>query len=148
LTVCLGNICRSPLAEGILKSKLDNTKYFIDSAGTGNWHLGKAPDERSIGIAKKNKVDISQQRGRQFELSDFDKFDLIYAMDSSNFEDLINLAPNQTAKTKVKLILDEVFPDEKVDVPDPYYGTENGFEQVFMMLDDVCKAIARKLEPK
>jgi protein-tyrosine phosphatase len=148
LMVCLGNICRSPLAEGILKSKLDNTKYFIDSAGTGNWHLGKAPDKRSIGIAKKNKVDISQQRGRQFELSDFDKFDLIYAMDSSNFEDLINLAPNQTAKTKVKLILDEVFPNEKVDVPDPYYGTENGFEQVFMMLDDVCKAIARKLEPK
>lgn len=148
LMVCLGNICRSPLAEGILKSKLDNTKYFIDSAGTGNWHLGKAPDKRSIGIAKKNKVDISQQRGRQFEVSDFDKFDLIYAMDSSNFEDLINLAPNQTAKTKVKLILDEVFPNEKVDVPDPYYGTENGFEQVFMMLDDVCKAIARKLEPK
>lgn len=145
LMVCLGNICRSPLAEGILKSKLDRTKYFIDSAGTGSWHVGKSPDKRSIAIAKKYKIDISKQKGRQFQLSDFEQFDVIYAMDSSNYEDLLNMAPDQAAELKVKLILDEIFPDEKVDVPDPYYGTENGFEQVFLMLDDVCTTIANTL---
>ena len=145
LMVCLGNICRSPLAEGILKSKLDPNKFFVDSAGTGNWHVGKAPDHRSIAIAKKYKLDISSQKGRQIQLSDFDEFDIIYAMDSSNCEHLIEMAPNETAKAKIKLILDAVFPGEKVDVPDPYYGTENGFEQTYQMLDEVCIAISKKL---
>lgn len=146
LMVCLGNICRSPLAEGILKSKLDDSRFLIDSAGTGHWHIGKSPDQRSIAVAFKNKINISDQKCRQFQVSDFKDFDIIYAMDISNFDDLINLAPNELSKTKVKLILDEVFPAEKVDVPDPYYGTENGFDQVFLMLDEVCEVIANKLK--
>lgn len=146
LMVCLGNICRSPLAEGILKSKLDRDKFFIDSAGTGHWHIGRAPDKRSIDVAQKNKIDISAQKCRQFEVLDFDKFDIIYAMDSSNFDDLMHLAPDEKSKNKIKLILDEVYPLEKVDVPDPYYGTENGFDQVYVLLDDVCEVIANRLK--
>ena len=146
LMVCLGNICRSPLAEGILKSKLDSEKFFVDSAGTGHWHIGKAPDKRSVSVAKKNKIDISAQKCRQFQVLDFDEFDIIYAMDSSNFFDLMNLAPNEKSKNKIKLILDEIYPTEKVDVPDPYYGTENGFDQIYVLLDDVCEVIANRLK--
>lgn len=146
LMVCLGNICRSPLAEGILKSKLDSEKFFIDSAGTGHWHIGKAPDKRSVNVAKKNKIDIAAQKCRQFQVIDFDAFDIIYAMDSSNFFDLMDLAPDEKSKNKIKLILDEIYPTEKVDVPDPYYGTENGFDQVFVLLDDVCEVIANRLK--
>ena len=146
LMVCLGNICRSPLAEGILKSKLDSEKFFVDSAGTGHWHIGKAPDKRSVSIAKKNKIDISAQKCRQFQVLDFDEFDIIYAMDSSNFFDLMDLAPNEKSKNKIKLILDEIYPTEKVDVPDPYYGTENGFDQIYVLLDDVCEVIANRLK--
>jgi protein-tyrosine phosphatase len=145
LMVCLGNICRSPLAEGILASKLPNSNFYIDSAGTGNWHIGKSPDHRSIAVAKKNGIDISKQKCRQFAIQDFENFDIIYAMDASNFDDLMVLAPNKISKQKVKLILDEVFPNENVDVPDPYYGTENGFNQVFLMLDEACQNIANKL---
>src|SRR5690606_23455860 len=94
LFVCLGNICRSPLAEGILKSKVDPSKVFVDSAGTGHWHVGKSPDERSISIAKSNEIDITDQRGRQFSARDFDEFDLIYVMDNSNREDVLALARN------------------------------------------------------
>ncbi len=148
LMVCLGNICRSPLAEGILNNKLQNSNFYIDSAGTGNWHVGKAPDHRSITIAKKNGIDISKQKCRQFQVEDFNEFDIIYAMDGSNFDDLMQLAPNKIAKQKVKLILDEIFPGENVDVPDPYYGTENGFNQVFLMLNDACQNIADKLLSK
>lgn len=146
LMVCLGNICRSPLAEGILKSKLDSEKFFVDSAGTSHWHIGKAPDKRSVSVAKKNKIDISAQKCRQFQVLDFDEFDIIYAMDSSNFFDLMNLAPNEKSKNKIKLILDEIYPTEKVDVPDPYYGTENGFDQIYVLLDDVCEVIANRLK--
>ena len=86
LMVCLGNICRSPLAEGILMSKLPKKSFFVDSAGTGNWHVGKQPDERSIAIAKKNGIDISHLRGKQFSTSDFETYDYIYVMDNSNYE--------------------------------------------------------------
>lgn len=148
LMVCLGNICRSPLAEGILASKLPKEKFIVDSAGTGSWHIGRQPDERSIAVAKKYKLDISKQKGRQFSKSDFDAFDYIYVMDSSNYQDVIQLSKNKSDKEKVQLILNELFPNENVDVPDPYYGVANGFETVYKMLDETCDLIAKKLIEK
>ena len=148
LMVCLGNICRSPLAEGILMSKLPKKSFLVDSAGTGNWHVGKQPDERSIAIAKKNGLDISSQRGKQFSTSDFETYDYIYVMDNSNYNDVIALATNENQKNKVQLILNELFPGENVDVPDPYYGTQFGFETVYSMLEETCENIAEKLIAK
>lgn len=145
LMVCLGNICRSPLAEGILKSKVDPNKVSIDSAGTGSWHVDHSPDPRSISVGKRYGVDITEQRGRQFEPADFDRFDHIYVMDTSNYEDVIAQARHDADIKKVRLILDEIFPGEKVDVPDPYHGGEHGFENVFQMLDEACEIIASKL---
>ena len=145
LMVCLGNICRSPLAEGILQSKLPRDKFIVDSAGTGNWHVGKQPDSRSIAVAKLKGLDISRQKGRQFSAKDFETNDYIFVMDNSNYRDVIQLAPNQQAKSKVSLILNDLFPDENVDVPDPYYGMEDGFSNVYGMLDEVCEIIAEKL---
>ncbi|TDD78863.1 low molecular weight protein-tyrosine-phosphatase [Flavobacterium caseinilyticum] len=148
LMVCLGNICRSPLAEGILASKLPKNKFTVDSAGTGSWHIGHSPDDRSIAVAKKNKINISHQKGRQFSTADFDEYDYIYVMDNSNYDDVIELAENQEQKQKVQLILNELFPNEKVDVPDPYFGLPNGFEIIYNMLNDVCEIIAKKLIEK
>lgn len=145
LMVCLGNICRSPLAEGILQSKLSED-FIVDSAGTGGWHAGQQPDKRSISTAKNRGLDITHQRARQFKKSDFDFFDHIFVMDNSNYKDVLTLAPNEEAKSKVKLILNEIFPNENVDVPDPYYGGQDGFENVFDMLDQACEEIARKLK--
>ena len=148
LMVCLGNICRSPLAEGILASKLPKNKFTVDSAGTGSWHIGRKPDERSIVTAKKNKIDISHQKGRQFTIRDFETFDYIYVMDNSNYNDIIHLAKTPEQRNKVQLILNELFPDENVDVPDPYYGLANGFDHVYEMLDQACELIAKKLIAK
>ncbi|WP_299523884.1 low molecular weight protein-tyrosine-phosphatase [uncultured Lutibacter sp.] len=145
LMVCLGNICRSPLAEGILKSKVFGFKTTIDSAGTGDYHTGTKPDIRSINIAKINNIDITDQSARQFVIEDFDKFDLIYAMDNSNYENIVRLARNENDKSKVKLILNEVFPGENLDVPDPYTGGSFGFKNVYMMLDEACEVIAKKI---
>ena len=144
--VCLGNICRSPLAEGILKSKLpnDNT-FFVDSTGTGDYHIGKNPDSRSIAVAKKHGLDISNLKGRQFTVSDFDAFDIIYAMDESNYRNIISLARNNQDKEKVKFILNEIYPDKNYNVPDPYYGGHDGFENVYKMLDEACTIIAKSL---
>lgn len=148
LMVCLGNICRSPLAEGILQSKLPRDKFIVDSAGTGNWHVGRQPDSRSIAIAKLRGLDISKQKGRQFTAKDFESNDYIFVMDNSNYKDVIQLAPNQEAKAKVSLILNDLFPNENVDVPDPYYGMEDGFSNVYGMLDEVCEIIAERLIEK
>lgn len=145
LMVCLGNICRSPLAEGILKLKVDSQKYFIDSAGTGSYHLGSPPDSRSISVARKNNLDISYQRCRQFGVSDFDEFDIIYVMDNSNKRDVLELARDENDRAKVKMILNEIFPNENVDVPDPYMGGEQGFKRVYELLDKACSIIAQKL---
>ena len=147
LMVCLGNICRSPLAEGILRSKL-SSDFFIDSAGTGHWHVGNPPDARSIDIARKRGLDISNLKGRQFSKKDFTDFDHIYVMDNQNYRDVIELASNENEKAKVKLILDEIFPGENVDVPDPYYGLQDGFEKVFDMLETASETIAEKLLKK
>lgn len=146
--VCLGNICRSPLAEGLLASKLPRKTFLVDSAGTGTWHIGKQPDERSIATAKKYGIDISQQRGQHFKADFFDTYDYIYVMDGSNYRDVIQLAKNDEQKSKVKLILDELFPGDNVDVPDPYFGLQNGFEMVYEMLDQVTDIVAKKLIEK
>lgn len=148
LMVCLGNICRSPLAEGLLAAKLPKDKFEVDSAGTGDWHVGSLPDERSIAVARKNGLDISCQRGRQFRVSDFDTFDHIYVMDSSNLRNVKALARTDADRAKVSLILDEIFPGENVDVPDPYFGLANGFDSVYKMLDEATANIARKLLEK
>jgi protein-tyrosine phosphatase len=145
LMVCLGNICRSPLAEGILQSKLPEDKFIVDSAGTGNWHTGQQPDKRSILTAKNRGLDISCQKARQVKPSDFDEFDHIYVMDTSNMRDVTKLAPNDAAREKIKLMMDEIFPGQKVDVPDPYYGGPEGFDKVYDMLDEACELVAQKL---
>ena len=146
LMVCLGNICRSPLAEGILRSKVDLDKVFVDSAGTSNYHVGDLPDERSVSIAKKNSLDITYQRGRQFSAEDFDNFDLIFVMDMSNYRDVLSLARSEEDRNKVSLILNEIFPGENVEVPDPYHGGRDGFHKVYQMLNEACEVIARKIE--
>ncbi len=146
LMVCLGNICRSPLAEGILKSKLDSNNFSIDSAGTGHWHVGDSPDQRSIKVAKKYGIDISNQRGRQFSSGDFNDFDIIYVMDNENKRNVLGLAPDEKSKEKVKLILNELFENENVDVPDPYHGGEYDFEHVFKLLDEASEIISKKLQ--
>lgn len=148
LMVCLGNICRSPLAEGILASKLPKGKFIVDSAGTGNWHVGKQPDDRSIATAKKHGIDISNQRGNYFTPKHFDIYDYIFVMDNSNYDDVVSLAKTDEHKKKVQLILDELFPGDKVDVPDPYYGLQNGFDMVFEMLDETTDLLAKKLLEK
>lgn len=146
--VCLGNICRSPLAEGILASKLPKDKFSVDSAGTGSWHIGQTPDERSVAVAQKNGLNISNQKGRQFSSDDFDAFDYIFVMDNSNYENVIALAETDEQKEKVKLIMNELAPGQNKDVPDPYFGMHNGFDIVYAMLDEVCEVIAQKLITK
>ena len=145
LMVCLGNICRSPLAEGILQSKLPKN-YIVDSAGTANYHVGTAPDKRSVVTAKKFGVDISQQKCRQISTSDFEELDHIFVMETSNSKNVMSIAPNEESKQKVKVILNELHPDKNLEVPDPYYGDMQGFEHVYKMLDEVCEVIATKIK--
>ncbi len=145
LMVCLGNICRSPLAEGILKSKLPQDKFIIDSAGTAAYHIGSKPDIRSIAVAKKYGIDITNLRGRQFTRQDFTDFDLIYAMDESNYHHILKMSESEEDKSKVKLILNEITPGENLSVPDPYYGGDQGFENVYQMLDEASEKIKNNL---
>lgn len=141
----MGNICRSPLAEGILKSKLHADNFYVDSAGTSSYHVGDKPDSRAISIAEKNHIDISSYRGRQFKTADFEYFDYIFAMDYSNYKDLISLARNEQDAAKVNMLLDVLFPDENIDVPDPYYGGTVNFEEVYQLLDKGCDALTEFL---
>lgn len=145
LMVCLGNICRSPLAEGILRAKLPSHNFIVDSAGTANYHVGNAPDRRSVAVAKKYGLDISNLKGRQFKTVDFDRFDHIYVMDESNYQNVISLARDQEDLNKVKYVLNEIYPNQNYNVPDPYYGGNDGFENVYKMLDEACAIIAEKL---
>ena len=143
--VCLGNICRSPLAEGILKHKTKNLDVFVDSAGTASYHVGNLADSRSIEIANKNGIDLTNQRARQFSEKDFDDFDKIYAMDTNNYANIISLARNQSDRDKVDVILNELNTKSYDSVPDPYYGAGDGFQIVYNMLDNACDAIVGKL---
>ena len=148
LMVCLGNICRSPLAEAILRNKARqlNLPVEIDSAGTSNYHTGEAPDNRTIRNAQKHNVDVSMLRARQFRVSDYDAFDHIFVMDSSNYADVKALARNEDDLRKVELILNRVYPNSDMSVPDPYFGGEQGFENVFILLDKACEVIAQSLK--
>ena len=146
LMVCLGNICRSPLAEGILAHKTQHLDVTVESAGTAGYHIGKLPDERSIEIAKKHEIDISNQKARQFSRADFDEFDIIYAMDTNNFAHLTSLTENQYERDKIRMILNEINPESFDSVPDPYYGGDNGFHIVYNMLDKACNKIITQIE--
>jgi protein-tyrosine phosphatase len=146
LMVCLGNICRSPLAEGILQSKVHPDVLQVDSAGTAAYHIGNLPDSRSIDVARKYGLDLTYQRARQFSVDDFDAFDLIYAMDESNYQNILALARSDEDASKVKMILNESNPNSNQSVPDPYYGGNDGFENVYQMLDEACEIIANKVQ--
>ncbi|MDB0027123.1 low molecular weight phosphotyrosine protein phosphatase [Flavobacteriales bacterium] len=146
LMVCLGNICRSPLAEGILAYKTQHLNIEVDSAGTAGYHIGKLPDERSIEIAEKYNIDLTKQRARQFSRADFDDFDVIYAMDTNNYVHLISLTNNETERNKVRLILNEVKPEKFKSVPDPYYGGDDVFQNIYNMLDNACNKIISQIE--
>lgn len=142
LMVCLGNICRSPLAEGIMQAKAqaNNLHWSVDSAGTGAWHAGERPDSRSIRTGRNHGFDIARQRARQVRKDDFDHFDLILAMDSSNYEDLLGLAQTDEQRSKIAMIMNFLHPGENRDVPDPYYHNQL-FEEVYHMLDAACDAV-------
>lgn len=148
LMVCLGNICRSPMAEGILRQKVNERglAVSVDSAGTGNYHIGEAPDHRAISTAAKYGVDISGLAARQFTVSDFDDFDRIFVMDQSNLRNVLALAGSETHRSKVTLLLDAVYPGEEMEVPDPWFGSLEGFDRCFEMLETACDKISERIE--
>lgn len=145
LMVCLGNICRSPLAEGILKDKIkqEGLSWKVDSAGTSGYHSGALPDGRSIAIAQEYNLDITDQQSRKLTHQDLDDFDVIYVMDSSNYNDVMSLCENATQKSKIRLIMNMVKPERNVAVPDPYWG-DSGFKNVYLMLEEACEAIVKE----
>jgi protein-tyrosine phosphatase len=144
LMVCLGNICRSPLAEGILRKKAEGLNIEVDSAGTAAYHVDESPDPRSIQIGRKHGVSISSLKGRQFSVEDYDNFDVIYVMDQSNYDNVLKLSRDPNDAAKVLLILNELEADSNAEVPDPYYGGEMGFENVYQLLDQACDQIIAK----
>ncbi|MFI5171344.1 MAG: low molecular weight protein-tyrosine-phosphatase [Chitinophagales bacterium] len=145
MMVCLGNICRSPLAEGILRNKINKhgLDWVVQSAGTGSWHLNEAPDPRSQRIAKKYGIDISKQRAQKFSPYHLEQFDLIFTMDSSNYNDVIYQTKSEEEKKKIELIMNLVEPGKNIAIPDPYYD-EDLYEEVYRMLDKACDAIINK----
>jgi protein-tyrosine phosphatase len=145
LMVCLGNICRSPLAEGIMKEKVQaaGLDWEVDSAGTGSWHVGDLPDPRSIEVAKKYGIDITSQRARKFKPADLDEYDLIFAMDSSNYQNIVRHSVSKEQEEKVHLIMNMAQPGINQSVPDPYWD-DNGFENVFQMLEEACEKVIEK----
>lgn len=146
LMVCLGNICRSPLAEGILQHKAwqAGLTWSVESAGTNGYHTGEAPHPLSRKVAKLNGIDISNQRSRKFVAEDFDKYDKIYAMANDVIDEMKSIARNKYDRKKVNLLLNESFPGKNMDVPDPWYGPEPGYHQVFKMIDEACDKIIEK----
>lgn len=147
LMVCLGNICRSPMADGLMRKKVQDNQLdvYVDSAGTANYHVGGAPDTRMTATAKSKGIDISGLKARQFIVSDFDAFDLIYVMDQSNFNNVVRLARNKTDIQKVQLILELRTSPHEIEVPDPYYGGQDGFEHVYQLLDESTDIILKRL---
>lgn len=148
LMVCLGNICRSPLAEGILREKLRKRGVAaeVDSAGTAAYHVGEKPDKRSQEIANKHGIDITYQRARQFTKEDFEHFDKIFVMDKHNYNDVLGMVTKPEDKTKVKMILNVLDPGNNRGVPDPYYGGRDGFQIVYDMLDKACDIIVEEID--
>ncbi|HLG02888.1 MAG TPA: low molecular weight protein-tyrosine-phosphatase [Bacteroidia bacterium] len=151
LMVCLGNICRSPLAEGILRHKLLEAgikNVLVDSAGTSGWHAGQNPDQRSMENARSHGIDISKLVARPFTKKDFEEFDYIFVMDSSNYREVISLAKTDRHRHKVEFLLNKKWPGKNRAVPDPYFGGEAGFEQVFQLVSQACEAIVQDLKSK
>lgn len=142
--VCLGNICRSPLAEGILKSKLPDN-YIVDSAGTIAMHEGEHPDKRSVKVAALHNIDISKQRSRPIQPKDLEYFDRIYCMDRNNLKDVSAMAKNEGQRQKISLILDVLHDNNNTEVPDPYWGNQQDFEDVFQLLNKACDIIKSQL---
>lgn len=146
LMVCLGNICRSPMAHGLLEHKVKELglSVLVDSAGTGAYHVGEAPDPRSIQKMQQYGVNISHQRARQFIADDLEVFDHIFAMDTNNYRNIINLS--QGDADNVRLMMDLAYPGEDMSVPDPYYGGEDGFENVYRLLDEATDRLIELLK--
>ena len=149
LFLCLGNICRSPLAEGVFRKKIEEAglaeQFEIDSAGTGPWHAGEPPDARMRATARKNGVDLSAIRGRQLTKADLDRFDHIFAMDKSNLHDALFLDPGGDHGTRIRLFR-EFDPDPgDYQVPDPYYGGPSGFDHVYAIVDRTAQALLERL---
>lgn len=146
LMVCLGNICRSPLAEGILQDKAFKAglNWSVESAGTNSYHTGEAPHSLSQKVAKLNGIEICNQRARRFVADDFQVYDKIYALAGDVLQDIRRIAKNKFDPSKVDLLMNELYPGENMDVPDPYYGTEPGYHEVYKMIDEVCDAIIKK----
>jgi protein-tyrosine phosphatase len=144
--VCLGNICRSPLAEGILQDKAFKAglNWSIESAGTNSYHIGEPPHRLSQKVAKLNGLDISRQRARRFLPEDFENYDKIYALANDVMYDIVNIAKNKFDASKVELLMNEQYPDRNMDVPDPWYGEEPGYHDVYKILNDACDAIIKK----
>jgi protein-tyrosine phosphatase len=147
LMVCLGNICRSPLAAGMLRKKLEEKgiEAIVDSAGFEPHHIGEGPDDRTVAIAKKNNIDITAHSMRLFKVEDFDLYDSIYVMDQRNMRDVLFLARNENDKQKVKYLLNILDPNKNQIVPDPYYGEESDFEHAFALIEQACTKIADSL---
>lgn len=146
LMVCLGNICRSPMAEGILehKARKAGLNWTIESAGTNGYHTGKPPHHLSQKVAKLNGIDICDQRARQFVPEDFERFDKIYALADDVLDDIRRIAGNKFNPSRVDLLLNELHPGQNLSVPDPWYGTEPGYHEVFKLIDEVCEKIVSK----
>ena len=149
LMVCLGNICRSPLAEGVLKAKIleAGLSWQVDSAGTNGYHTGEAPHPLSQKIARLNGIDICTQRKTEFTAADFDRYDKIYAMAGDVLEEIKLIAGKKFNPVKVDLFLNELFPGENIDVPDPYYGPEQGYHDVYRLINDACDAVINRYSP-
>jgi protein-tyrosine phosphatase len=146
LLVCLGNICRSPLAEGILrhKAQVAGLSWKIDSAGTNSYHTGEPPHPLSQKVAKLNGIDICSQRARRFEAADFDRYDRIYALASDVMQEIRRIAKNNYDPLKTDLLMNEIYPGENMDVPDPWNGPEQGYHDVYRMIEEVCDRIIEK----
>lgn len=147
LMVCLGNICRSPIAHGVLEKKIKEhnlTDWKVDSAGTSGWHNGEAPDMRAIQVSRNNNIDITRQVSRKITKRDLNEFDLILVMDSSNYKDVIDLCDTDMQRDKVKLIMNYLYPGKNIAVPDPYYN--NRFDEVVDMLDNAIEELIVSVE--
>ncbi len=145
--VCLGNICRSPLADGLMRKKIAelNLNWEVDSAGTSSQHQGEAPDSRMIETAEEYGLDISNLRARGLKAEDLDNFDEIFVMDSENYKNTLNLA-TENNRHKVKMILNETYPNENRKVPDPYFGGKKGFVEVYELLNQATDGIIDRLK--
>ncbi len=146
LMVCLGNICRSPLAEGILQDKAFKAglTWSIESAGTNHYHTGEPPHPLSQKVARLNGIDISLQRARRFTGEDVEKYDRIYALAGDVLEEIKRIAKHKFDPAKTELLLNELYPGKDMDVPDPWYGPEPGYHEAYKLIEQACESIIKK----